>query len=307
MKKNKILHRSLYLLLIAAIQYVVRFFVIKPYYNLIGVSLQMPEWLFALLVLSTLCIAIGGFFIADYYNKRQLSPVPRNSMEKADSRYTAFMVFSFIGCGLGLFIGWKIQFFNLGILFIIYATVLYFYALRYRLLAFWGNFVIALMVVVLILNVWLFEFFATRNNLEALNILASQRQILSAINTAIFSYSIFYFVLIFAQQIVKDIVISPRAASGSRIFPIRYGLKTTKVILLVTLILLLIPSVLFFIAPFVLSKDYSYSFIAGIFVIICEFILIFKVLRSSIVDDFKSSEYLFDILIILGIVALLFQ
>ena len=304
--RNKNLYRSLYLVLIAAVQYTVRFFLIKPYYDLIGIPLQMPEWLFALLVLSTLCITIGVFFIADYYNERQLSPLPQEAL-KEDSRYSAFLIFSLIGCGLGLLIGWKIDFLNLGILFIIYATVLYFYALRYRLLTFWGNFVLALMAVVLILNVWLFEFFALKNNPIDLGMLASQKQVLSTINTAIFSYSVCYFVLIFAQQMVKDILISPNVASGSTILAIRYGIKPTKIILLIFLFILLIVSAVFFIAPCVLSKEFSYSFIAGVFVIICELFLIFKTLRSSTVESFKSSEYLYDVLVMLGIVALLFQ
>ena len=84
-------------------------------------------------------------------------------------------------------------------------------------------------------------------------------------------------------------------------------LGRAEIILLIFLFILLIVSAVFFIAPCVLSKEFSYSFIAGGFVIICELFLIFKTLRSSTVESFKSSEYLYDVLVMLGIVALLFQ
>ena len=296
--KNKNLYWAMYLILIVAIQYIVRFFIIRPEYVAKGISLQIPEWIFALIVFATLCIALGSFFIVSYYKDRQSKPFSQSDLQKSDKRYIAFFVFSFIGCGLGLFAGWKIQFFNLGVLYIIYATILYFYALRYRLLAFWGNFILGLIPVLLILNIWLFEFFALRNNPMDLGIIINS-PVFSSINASILLYASFCFVLIFAQQIVKDIITSPQAPSGSEIFAIRYGIQNTKKILVATLILLLAISICF--VFYFMGTIPSYFLVGGVFIGICELLLLFKAFKCSTIEDFKSLEYLFDVLVILGV------
>lgn len=301
--KNQKRYRIIYLILIIAIQYVVRFFILKPFYTFVGVPLQMPEWLFALLAIASVCIALGGFFIADYYNERQSRPLPVGEKQESDKYYTLFFIFSIIGCGLGIFVGWKIQFLNLGILYVIYATALYFYALRYRLLTFWGNFILALMAGLLIVNVWLFEFFSLVKNPMDLGLVINS-PIIRLINTTIILYALFCFALIFSQQIVKDVIKSPEAPSGANTFPIRYGAGITKNILAISLFLLIVVSISFIL--YFMKVRSSYFLVGGIFIVISELILLFKVIRMKPeIENFKSLEYLFFIIFILGLLILI--
>jgi heme O synthase-like polyprenyltransferase len=58
------------LLLIAAIQYSVRYFVIKPMLAINDFELEMSDSHFSLLVLASLLISGGGYAINDYFDAK---------------------------------------------------------------------------------------------------------------------------------------------------------------------------------------------------------------------------------------------
>ena len=58
------------LVMIAITQYLVRFCIIAPILTIKGLSLQMSEFWFAMLVLATVLLAAGGYAINDYFDTK---------------------------------------------------------------------------------------------------------------------------------------------------------------------------------------------------------------------------------------------
>ena len=90
----------------------------------------------------------------------------------------------------------------LGFIFIAIAMMLWFYSAQYKKTAFWGNFVIALLSAMVVLIVWLFEFFALRAN--PINYTEAMKQ-LELISAVVAGYAIFAFLVSMIREIMKDV------------------------------------------------------------------------------------------------------
>ena len=95
------------LVMIAITQYLVRFCIIAPILTIKGLSLQMSEFWFAMLVLATVLLAAGGYAINDYFDTKtdSINRPNRLLVGKAFTRQFAIklhFVLSTIGSLLGI-------------------------------------------------------------------------------------------------------------------------------------------------------------------------------------------------------------
>ncbi|MEQ8303973.1 MAG: geranylgeranylglycerol-phosphate geranylgeranyltransferase [Cyclobacteriaceae bacterium] len=197
------------LVIIGFAQYFAAYFLIGP-----GTIFEFD---LLLLVSSTLMIAAGGYIINDYYDiKIDLINKPERVVigKSITRRYAIFFhtALSIGGTALGFFVGWRIALINF-----LSAFLLWIYSNHLKRQPFIGNFVVAILTAISILVV----------NVHY-----------QPINSLIITYALFAFSMTLVREIIKDMEDwKGDNTFGSQTLPIIWGLRKTKVLLYVLLML----------------------------------------------------------------------
>jgi 4-hydroxybenzoate polyprenyltransferase len=220
------------LIIIALTMMLVRYALLSSFFSLQGVGPAMPPWQFVLLAIASVFIAAAGYIINDLLdrdidgiNKPGRNLIGTIITEKAANTWYLMLNIAGIGLGIALsFLAGKIQ---LGILFILIATALYFYSYKYKYLAFWGNFTVSVLSAMVVIIVWLFEFFHLRKNPDAFT---GAIPVFNTIVKLILSYSSFAFLLSMLREFIKDIRDIPGDTRyGCETIPVRIGLEKSRI------------------------------------------------------------------------------
>ncbi|WP_337044175.1 geranylgeranylglycerol-phosphate geranylgeranyltransferase [Emticicia sp. 17c] len=266
------------LLIIVFTQYMARIFLVGP----------KEEWrsyifdykLF-MLVFATVCIAAGGYIINDYFDiKIDLVNKPREVIiGKIIKRRWAILhhqLLNFIGISIGFFLGLKVFLIN-----VFAVSALWFYSERFKRQAFIGNFLVA---------------FLTSFSLVVLGIYYKQNEMLVNI------YALFAFSISLIREIIKDMEdIRGDARYGCRTLPIIWGIRRTKILLYVFIILFV--SILFFMA-YSLHNRYLIMIFSGSIIIFSW--LMNKLYWADKKKDFTLLSRICKIIMLGGIASMIF-
>ena len=162
----------------------------------------LTHFQFLLLVLSTLCIAAGGYIIndifdveADSINKPHKQIIGKYIPE--DKGYTYYMVFTVIGVVLGFYLSHLVDRSSFFAIFVIIAALLYIYASFLQQIILVGNIVISVLVGLSLIIVGIFEL---------LPAITPQNQFIqSSMFEVLFDYAVFAFIISLIREIVKDL------------------------------------------------------------------------------------------------------
>jgi 4-hydroxybenzoate polyprenyltransferase len=254
--------RGFNLLIIILAQFLLKHCVIRKFLTLNGVNLRMDDLLFVLLVVATVLIAAAGYMIndcldveADQVNKPGRVIIGKMISLKQGMRL--YYVLNILGVLAGLYVAYAVHYFILGLIFPLVAITLWYYSRRYKKRLLIGNLVIALLSALVILIVWLFEFFALRN-LDPDGFISGMK-VFSRINTLVMGYTCFAFLVSLLREIVKDIEdLEGDAEQGCRTLPVVMGARRTRY---VAAILTLLVAMLLLLAQVLLYRqDFTYVF-----------------------------------------------
>jgi len=219
------------LVIVILTQYLLRFCVIRTFYGLEYVSPALSEFDFVILVLSTILIAAGGYIINDLYdlqtdkiNKPGKILIGKSiSSQKAHYLYWGLTV---PGVLMGFYLSIKVNYIMLGFIYIAIAMMLWFYSARYQKTVLWGNIAISLLSAMVVLIVWLFEFFALREEPLIYVDVMNRLQIITLI---VSGYALFAFLVSLIREIIKDIEdIEGDRKAGYRTLPIVTAINKAK-------------------------------------------------------------------------------
>ena len=225
------------LLMLAFMQLVFRYLFLANSY----VDMALTDFNYILLVLSTVCIAAGGYVInnimdqdTDEIAKPQNRVVGVSISETV--AYNWYIGLTIVGVGIGFYLSNVIYKPTFASMFILVATLLYVYATNLKQIPLLGNVIVAFLLSVSILIIALFDIFPATdmdNKIrmgEAFNILVD--------------YAIFAFIINLIRELVKDLEdMDGDSATGINTLPIAIGINKTKIlvgILTVTAIALLV-------------------------------------------------------------------
>ncbi|QXP59504.1 geranylgeranylglycerol-phosphate geranylgeranyltransferase [Olleya sp. HaHaR_3_96] len=195
------------LLLIALVQLLIKYALFPSLSmningNELFVSTSLTHFEFLLLMLSTLCIAAGGYIINDIYD------IEADAINKPDKQiigkaiteekgYNFYMAFTVVGVILGFYLSNLVgesRFFGI---FVIIAALLYIYATFLQRMLLVGNIVISMLVGLSLIIVGIFEL------LPAITLENSFLQ--TSMFEVLFDYAVFAFIITLIREIVKDI------------------------------------------------------------------------------------------------------
>jgi len=219
-----ILIRYQNLILIALIQVFIRFGLILP----MGADITLSNFEFALLVITTICLAAAGNIINDIndvsidkINKPAQVLIGKKISEKAG--YNLFIILNTIGVGIGFYLANLIEKPVFSALFILISALLYLYATYLKSIPFIGNIVISFLVALSLIIVGLFDL------MPAINFLNQDYQ--SSAFRMILDYALFAFMINLIREVVKDIEdINGDINGGMNTLPIAIGRKRASYI-----------------------------------------------------------------------------
>lgn len=294
------------LLFIAIILYVMEKWVAVPLIGIIGIGEQLPWWLLAMLMLSTMLIAAGGYVINDYFDVKidRINRPDQIIVTRTITREQAMHIFiglSAAGILLGAIMAWLLHSGTLALIYVIMPGLLWFYSASYKRQFVVGNLIIALSSAMVPLLVAIANIAALRQNYsEAIG----QSMLAYHLYLWMGGFAVFAFLTTWIREVVKDL----QDQKGDRemechTMPIRMGVVPTKIF--VTLLILLTVGLLTYLNFYVLPFPHAWDSLStrywafGLVVpFCCELWLLWSARRPS---EYKNAQNLMKFIMMLGV------
>lgn len=295
------------LLIIILSQCLIRYGLIGRVYAESGSSPALSNLLFALLVLITLLIAAAGYAINDYFDVR--TDRINRPQSQIVGRFLAgrsviklHMVLNGVAILAGFYISVRVGSFRLGLLFPLLTILLWFYSERYKCSVLAGNVIVSFLSAMVVLVVWLFEFFALR--LEPDTFLMVYPSI-GLINRLIFGYTLFAFLLSMMREVVKDAEdVEGDRTAGCNTLPVVYGLKTARIVTgaLLAACMALLSGGIYWLYDRSMQIPALYF---GVFVAVPLFLPGFRLINAADPRDFHQISRLLKLIMLAGVLGLI--
>jgi 4-hydroxybenzoate polyprenyltransferase len=280
-----------------------RWLVFIPLLENTGFQSQIPEFIFFLLVLSTVLIAAAGYVINDYFDRKadlinRPGKVILGRILKRRAGMFWHVVLNIIGVGIGVYVSYKLGLLRFSIIFVFISGLLWFYSTTYKRQVLLGNLVVGFMVAMVPLLLLLFELplIFSKYRFFIVSDSVGVQQLVFWIS----GYSMFAFLLTLQREIVKDLEdFEGDFAFGRQTIPIAWGSIIAKRI---TMGLTLGTVVLISIINIRYLNDYitlGYTFFVLVLPLL---ILLYKLYKADSKDDYHTCSTLIKIIMLGGIV-----
>lgn len=289
------------LIMIALMQYLIKYALLLPFFESHGVITSLKPLGFIILVLATICIAAGGYIINDIYdvetdkvNKPDKVIINKHISEK--NALTLFIILNVIGVGLGFYLSNGIGKSGFSVIFIIASALLYIYSSYLKQLFLVGNIVVSLVVSLSILLIGVFELIPAMTD--------ANRVVQITFFKIILDYAIFAFMINLIRELVKDIEdIDGDYKAGMRTLPIVLGReRANKIVFALSLIPLL--SVIYYVITYLFKQQ----LVVGYFLVLVIAPLIYisiKLFSAEQKAQYKHISLILKLVMLTGMLSLL--
>lgn len=286
------------LLLLALMQLIIRF----GYLEQIQIPLSLFYWQYTLLILSTVLIAAGGYVITAIFDQESNQI---NNDTKAligtyiseSAAYNLYAGLTIAGVGCGFILANSVEHSNFAILFVLVATLLYFYASSIKNIAFLGNILIASILSFSIIIIGIFDIFP--------NTFEINQQQMSVAFSILMDYAKFVFMIYLVREIIKNIIsFEEDKTQEIKTLPVVIGIKKSNKI---AFILLLFPLLYLF------YYSYNYLFENNLFIGMI-YILVFviapmlvgliQIWNAKEKEDYRNCSNLLKWIIFFGVLSI---
>ncbi|MDY0102739.1 MAG: geranylgeranylglycerol-phosphate geranylgeranyltransferase [Lentimicrobium sp.] len=295
------------LLVTALTMYLVRHALIVPVYDNYGLLPAMGEFVFALLVASTVLIAAAGYIINDYFDLRadRINKPDKMVIGKVIHRRKGIILHSFLNVLAtigGFYVARESGSLRLGFIFPMVAMLLWLYSVKYKRMVIWGNVSVAFLSALVVILVWLFEFLTLRNQPESFITLSGNMKFITAL---VLAYAVFAFLVSMIRELVKDAEDIPGDEKAAYLtFPVVHGFTATRMLgsflTVATFILLLVAVWWLFSASLILTAVYLLVLVALPLVFI-----VISINKASSKQDFGQLSSLLKLLMFAGVLSMI--
>ncbi len=291
------------LLMIILIQYLIRYCIFIPAFEANHVSPFLNDEFFFLLVISCVLISAAGYAINDYFDMRidRINKPDKIILGKKISRRHAIFFhtfFNILGLLLAIFVAIKVHLLRLTAIHIVAITLLWFYAIYYKRRFLTGNIIVALLTALMILTVWLFEFWPRA-------IFANDTFDFSYIKIIVLVYAGFAFLTTLIREVIKDIQdIEGDEKVGCKTMPVVWGIEKAKYFV-VFLIMILIVSIIFLQDMFWKDNKIIFLLYSFLFIQIPYILVIFFIIKAKTKKHFGFLNLFTKLIMLFGVLSLL--
>lgn len=198
------------------------------------------------LVVATVCVVAGGYIINNFYDVKadRINRPIKSGLDayvKQETKLSLYFVLNFIGFGFGWLVSWRAAMF-----FAVYIFGIWLYSHKLKRYPILG----LISVTVLTILPFFVVFIHYKN-----------------FSKVIFVHAFFLFLVIVVRELIKDLEnIKGAIANNYNTFPVKYGEKNTKKVILLLLVFTLVPIVVLFNYPAIEYMKY-YFYLAAIVLI----------------------------------------
>jgi len=286
------------LLMLAFMQLLFRYGFLK----LQHAPLSLTDWQYCLLILSTVCIAAGGYVINNIFdqdtdNDNKPNEVVVGKGISESMAYNIYVVLNITGVGIGFYLSNVIQKPGFAAVFIVIAATLYLYATSLKQMLLVGNVIVALLLSFSVIIIGVFDLLpATYEGNQ------QQMAILFSILT---DFAIFAFVINFLREIVKDLEDTDGDYNqGMTTLPIVLGVsRTVRVVFALSFVPIAI--LLWYINAYFVSGDLF--ILAGYMLLFVVGPLIYfsiKIYSARKQKEFRHLSQVLKLVILFGVIAI---
>lgn len=290
------------ILMVILTMYLMRWSIVRPILDLLGFEPIMPEWSFALLVLSTVLITAAGNVINDFHDVKadRVNHPEKVVIDRFVSRRQAIvshLVLNFVGSTLGVFISFYHWQPWLALIFLGVPFILWLYSLSFKHQPLIGNLVVSILTATVPMLVILFEYpLLKESHAEQL---VYEPGLFHPILYWIAIFALFAFLVNLIRELVKDGQdVEGDAETGSRTLALIIGLKNLRMLVfglsLVTLLILGVVFILFL--PDWLSLGYF-----GLLLFIPFVYLMVLITQVKSPDDWKRVSLMAKLIMLFGL------
>lgn len=266
------------------------------------IPLALNDWQYIILVLSTVCIAAGGYLINNIFDKatdeinKPDDVVVGKSISEAMA-YNIYMALNIIGVGAGFYLSNVIERPGFSLLFIVISGTLYLYASGLKQTLLVGNVIVALLLSLSIIIIGIFDLLPTINQ--------DNQAGMGLLFKILLDYAIFAFIINFIREIVKDLEdVNGDYNQGMNTLPISLGIaRTVKVVFGLSFIPLGL--IIYYINEHLFSNDLYYATIYGLILILAPLLYFtIKIFSAKNQKDFNHLSTVLKIVIFFGILSI---
>ncbi|MCX6286842.1 MAG: geranylgeranylglycerol-phosphate geranylgeranyltransferase [Bacteroidetes bacterium] len=294
------------LLIIVLTQFLLRYCLFAPFlYN--GDTEVMTSLVdFSLLCLATILITSGGYVINDYFDVRidEINKPSHLIVGKIIPGRTAIkwhILLTGLGSLIGFYLAYRVRLLSFGLIFPAVGLLLWFYSAKYKRMLFWGNFIVAMLSALVVLIVYLFEFFWLRLHPDFFADLVPD---LLWVGKLFLAYALFAFLVTFYREVIKDMEdVKGDARVGCRTIPIVFGINSSKWIVtgLIVLTMFLLGSGLFVLYRLALMTVFWYLLPT---VLLPMIYLIYRVFNSNTQEEYHIMSNICKIIMVAGVLSM---
>ena len=284
------------LLMIAIMQLIVLFGFLKMQ----DIPLALALWQYYLLIISTVCIAAGGYIIndimdqdADTVNKPTKVIIGKTITEGL--AYNLYVVFTIIGVGIGFYLSRIIMRPNFVTVFILCAALLYIYATNLKQIMILKNVIVASLLAFSIIIIDLFMIFPATD--------ITNREQMHPVFSVLIDFATIAFILNFIREIVKDLEDTKGDNTQEiRTLPVVFGVsKTSKLVFVLSFIPVL--CILYYVYNYLFHLQYATVYILGFLVGPLLYFMI-KIWSAETKNDFHHLSNVLKLVIFFGIISI---
>lgn len=286
------------LLLIALMQLVIRF----GYLELINIPLSLWYWQYTLLILATVLIAAGGYVINDIFDQETDTENKPNKViiGKSISESKAYIIYASLtitGVACGFILANSVEHPNFAVVFVLIATLLYFYASTLKQMVLVGNIVVALLLAFSVIIIGMFDIFPNTFDIN--------RKQMTLAFSILLDYAKFAFIINLVREIIKDIQdVKGDALQEMKTLPITIGIQKTRII---AFIVLLLPTLylLYYSKTYLFENNLFYGLAYLLAFVIAPMIMcLVQIWNAKENNDYKKISMLLKWIIFFGILSI---
>ncbi|WP_428232953.1 geranylgeranylglycerol-phosphate geranylgeranyltransferase [Flavobacterium sp.] len=287
------------LLMLAFMQLLFRYAFLKQQ----NIPLALSDWQYGLLVLSTVLLAAAGYVInnihdvaTDTINKPEDVVIGKGISETAG--YNIYVALNVTGVALGFILSNIISKPGFASLFILIATLLYFYATSLKQIMILGNFVVALLLSISVLIIGVFDLFPVTN--------AENQPEMASFFSILTDYALFAFMINFIREIIKDIEdVNGDYNQGMNTLPIAIGISRAAKIALALAVISFIVCLLYSNTYFFQNNLFFATFYAFALILAPLLYFIMKIFSAKSQKDFHHLSTVLKLILFFGILSIL--
>ena len=286
------------LLMLAFMQLLFRYGFLK----LQHAPLSLADWQYCLLVLSTVCIAAGGYVINNIFdqdtdNDNKPNDVVVGKGISESMAYNIYVALNITGVGIGFYLSNVIQKPGFAAVFIVIAATLYLYATSLKQMLLVGNVIVALLLSFSVIIIGVFDLLPATYE--------GNQQKMAILFSILTDFAIFAFIINFLREIVKDLEDTDGDYNqGMTTLPIVLGIsRTVKVVFALSFVPIAV--LLWYInAYFVLGNLFILAGYMLLFVVGPLIYFSIKIYSARKQKEFRHLSQVLKLVILFGVIAI---